>query len=338
MEDVLLDPRSAKPLSTLNDGNLFPLQTSQESVITSDACANTRRVILIEDDPMYRSQLEEVINDAPEEDMKCVSSFSENSRDLLSCINETQADIVIVDLILEVARDRDSVVDDDRKSGIKAIERIREELGNKVKILGYTNYPEYCKRALKAGADQVFVKSFTNSELREAIRAICAGTNKPDQVGLWIGLITGVELYPEAQQIRVRGDRGETPRIHLPPAHFGVVYYLSRERLAGAEYWLRTAENTTHYEVRQQRLWSKISQKLGGRFNFDNANLSTWCAKINNQIIQYIHPHVAKPDCYLIANPGQGRGAEGKVYCYTLNLGIKPSEVTIHNDPLSVEL
>ena len=118
-------------------------------------------VILVEDHPMFREQLAQLINKEP--GMK-VSGEADNVHDALRLIEHKNPDIAIVDLTLKGA------------SGLELLKDLKAK-DSHVPVLVLSMHDEalYAERVLKAGARGYITKNEVSKEVMTAIYAVLRG-------------------------------------------------------------------------------------------------------------------------------------------------------------------
>jgi DNA-binding NarL/FixJ family response regulator len=121
----------------------------------------TLKVLLVEDHPMFREHLTELINRDLE---MTVCGEADNVEDAIRVIEEVHPDISIVDITLRGS------------SGLELIKEIKAK-GHQTEVLVLSMHDEdlYAERALRAGARGYITKNEASSEVIKAIRAVAAG-------------------------------------------------------------------------------------------------------------------------------------------------------------------
>src|SRR5207253_10872159 len=115
------------------------------------------RVVLVEDHPMFREQLAQLINKEPG---MTVCGEADNIHDAFQLIESKAPDIAIVDLILK------------GPSGLELIKNLKaREIDVPVLVLSMHDEALYAERVLKAGARGNIT---THDVSRDALNAICA--------------------------------------------------------------------------------------------------------------------------------------------------------------------
>jgi two-component system, NarL family, response regulator len=140
----------------------------------------TIRVILVDDHPVVREGLRAMIDSQP--DMRVIGEC-ENGKDAISSFHAMHPDVLLLDLKLP---DMD---------GIHVIEVIRE-MAPDARIIVLTTYAGdvQARRALRAGARGYLLKASLRRDLRDSIRAVCAG---------------GIQVQPEVATDLARHEAAE---------------------------------------------------------------------------------------------------------------------------------
>ncbi len=130
---------------------------------SNESSATSRRfkVILVEDHPMFREHLGQLIN----RDLgMAVCGEADNIVDAMKLIKATRPDIAIVDITLRGS------------SGLELLKDLKAE-GVEVNVLVLSMHDEelYAERALRAGARGYITKNEASSEVVSAIRQVMAG-------------------------------------------------------------------------------------------------------------------------------------------------------------------
>jgi len=123
--------------------------------------ANGCKVLLVEDHPMFREHLGQLIN----RDLgMSICGEVDNIRDAMRLILETKPDIAIVDITLHGS------------SGLELLKDIKAQgLDLNVLVLSMHDEELYAERALRAGAKGYITKNEASSEVVEAIRCVMNG-------------------------------------------------------------------------------------------------------------------------------------------------------------------
>ena len=119
------------------------------------------RVIVVDDHPLFRERLCQLIND--EQDME-ICGEAENALPALQIIRETSPNLAIVDITLKTS------------SGLELVKNIRAlSIGVPVLVLSMHDELLYAERALRAGAMGYITKSEEAAEVILAVRSVLAG-------------------------------------------------------------------------------------------------------------------------------------------------------------------
>lgn len=123
--------------------------------------ANSCKVLLVEDHPMFREHLGQLID----RDLgMSICGEADNIRDAMRLILETKPDIAIVDITLHGS------------SGLELLKDIKAQgLDINVLVLSMHDEELYAERALRAGAKGYITKNEASTEVIEAIRCVMKG-------------------------------------------------------------------------------------------------------------------------------------------------------------------
>ncbi len=123
--------------------------------------AGASKIVVVDDDPMFRERLVELINRAESLEVR---GQADNAVDALALVQGVDPDLLVLDLTLRGS------------SGLRLIKRIRV-LGLKVAILAVSAHDEAlcAQRVLHAGAGGYFMKIRGSDEILIAIRKVLAG-------------------------------------------------------------------------------------------------------------------------------------------------------------------
>ncbi|MCX6847331.1 MAG: response regulator transcription factor [Verrucomicrobia bacterium] len=123
--------------------------------------ANGYKVLLVEDHPMFREHLGQLID----RDLgMSICGEADNIRDAMRLVLETKPDIAIVDITLHGS------------SGLELLKDIKEQgLDINVLVLSMHDEDLYAERALRAGAKGYITKNEASAEVIEAIRCVMKG-------------------------------------------------------------------------------------------------------------------------------------------------------------------
>src|SRR5215216_1971582 len=130
-------------------------------IMVTNAEPKQIKVVLVEDHPMFRERLSQLIN----KDLQMtVCGESDNNADGMRVIEETKPDIAIVDITLTGS------------SGLELIKDLKAQ-GNEVPVLVLSMHDEllYAERALRAGAKGYITKNQASSQVKLAIQTVLGG-------------------------------------------------------------------------------------------------------------------------------------------------------------------
>jgi DNA-binding NarL/FixJ family response regulator len=210
-----------------------------------------KRVIIVDDHPLFRDRLSQLINH--ELDME-VCGESETAEQAIQLIRRLTPDLVIVDITLKGS------------SGLELIKGIRAlSIGIPVLILSMHEESLYAERALRAGATGYITKNQAADEVLAAIRRVLTGeiylSEKMTSVFLRSLTTTGAKSMPrpvdrladrELEVLELIG-RGNTTRqiadkLQLGPATVDTYRARIKEKMN-----LRNATELQHFAIRWVR-------------------------------------------------------------------------------------
>jgi DNA-binding NarL/FixJ family response regulator len=129
--------------------------------MTSDTAKRKRTVLIVDDHPLVREWLTNLINQQPD---LVVCGECEGAPEAFAAIGAAQPDIAIVDISLK------------NSSGIELIKSLKESYpAVAVLVLSMHEESHYAGRALRAGARGYVMKRETTQKVIEAIRRILEG-------------------------------------------------------------------------------------------------------------------------------------------------------------------
>ena len=134
----------------------------KESSKPASKAAKPKRIVVVDDHPLFRKGLEQLINSS--DDAFNISGEAGDAAEGMSVIRQLKPDLVIVDLSLPGA------------NGIELIKNIRAEF-QKLPVLILSMHDEslYALRALRAGAQGYVMKQEALENVVNAIREVLAG-------------------------------------------------------------------------------------------------------------------------------------------------------------------
>jgi DNA-binding NarL/FixJ family response regulator len=228
------------------------------------------RVFIVDDDANMVNATEKIINDTPGAEMVFVGSHHANTSDLSKRVKDSDANVVIVDIVLERGASPDIIKEKNQPSewnGIGAVRALRDELGERIKIIVWTYWRfRFQHKATAAGADAYYFKNLSNNELRTAIREACSGISTRTSS---LPKIIGIELSPRSGAVRLKTDTAESAWVHLESSQLGFLYYLALERLErkpNEPGWLQRASRSGHggrFKIQKYDVWIKVNEASG---------------------------------------------------------------------------
>ena len=163
--------------------------------MTEEIQANKARVVLVEDHPMFRERLAQLID--KDLAMK-VCGEAANIQDGLRIIESTKPDIVIVDITLRGS------------SGLELIKNLKAmEISVPVLVLSMHDEALYAQRALRAGARGYITNDEDSAQVMRAIRKVLAGEIhlSPEMTERVLQKYSRAENQSESSQIALLTDR-----------------------------------------------------------------------------------------------------------------------------------
>lgn len=137
------------------------MRTSMTKTMTADAGTPRKRIFLVDDHPLVREWLTNLIHQQPD---LAVCGEAESAQQALPAINALQPDVAIVDLSL-----KDS-------SGLELIKDLRRTCPRvSVLVLSMHEETHYAERALRAGALGYVMKRESTAKVIAAIRQVLRG-------------------------------------------------------------------------------------------------------------------------------------------------------------------
>jgi DNA-binding NarL/FixJ family response regulator len=211
------------------------------------------QVLLVEDHPMFREQLVQLIDKQP--DMQ-VCGEADNTRDALQLVESKHADVVIVDLTLKGS------------NGLELIKDLKaREISVPVLVLSMHDELLYAERVIRAGARGYITKHEASNEVMLAIRKVLNGqiylgghmasrvlegfSSHPKQVS-GMSLLTDREL----EVFELIG-RGRTTREISGSLHLGMSTIDTYRARIKAKLNLENASQLAHEAIR----WVSAGQK-----------------------------------------------------------------------------
>ena len=119
------------------------------------------QVLLVEDHPMFREQLAQLIGKEPD---MCVCGEADNTQEALCLLQSNPVDIMIVDLTLK------------GPSGLELLKDLKaRDIRVPVLVLSMHDELLYAERVLRVGARGYITKHETSNEVMDAIRKVLSG-------------------------------------------------------------------------------------------------------------------------------------------------------------------
>jgi len=123
--------------------------------------ARKNRIVVVDDHPVVREGLEQLIN---REDDLVVCATAGNAKNALKAVEERQVDLVIVDMLLK------------NTTGVKVAIKLRSQYpGLHILILSMSDAPHHVKSAFQAGARGYITKDEVSEKVIVAIRRVLGG-------------------------------------------------------------------------------------------------------------------------------------------------------------------
>jgi DNA-binding NarL/FixJ family response regulator len=128
---------------------------------TAKEASRKFQVLLVEDHPMFREQLAQLIGKEPD---MCVCGEADNTQEALHLLQSNSVDVMIVDLTLK------------GPSGLELLKDLKAR-DIKVPVLVLSMHDEllYAERVLRVGARGYITKHETSNEVMGAIRKVLSG-------------------------------------------------------------------------------------------------------------------------------------------------------------------
>lgn len=201
----------------------------------SESRAKRHRVFLVDDHPLVREWLANLIDRQPD---LCVCGQAESAGPALEAITRQQPDVVVVDLSLQ------------GQSGLELIKQLQTSLRSpRVLVLSMHDEAFYAERALRAGALGYVMKRAATGKVIEAIRQVLLGR-------LYVSEALAAQMA--VKFIGARGQPGESPITQLSDREMEVFTLLGQ----GHE-TKRIAEELNLSQKTVQVYCGRIKEKLG---------------------------------------------------------------------------
>lgn len=173
----------------------FEKQTDTHLMPNETKSTTRCKVLLVEDHPMFRDHLAQLIN----RDLgMSVCGETDNIRDALRLVQESQPDIAIVDITLKGS------------SGLELLKDIKAQ-GLPVNVLVLSMHDEelYAERSLRAGAKGYITKNEASTEVLKAIRCVMQGEvyASKQMTAKLLDRLTQRRAQPELEGLETLADR-----------------------------------------------------------------------------------------------------------------------------------
>jgi DNA-binding NarL/FixJ family response regulator len=221
-----------------------------KSFPTMRSTAGTKKVFLVDDQPIVIEGLQDLISD--QTDLCCVGVRTLITSDLADAVRDSSADVVLIDAEFGSWFRRSY-----EASGITAIRNIRRKLGSQIGIVAYTSHERYAETCIDAGADRFLVKGEAGHNESDIECLLNAIRNCKDH-----GVLTSLEIGKGSEVLLHARQHGMEVRAQLQvqnPSALSLLTYLAHERASGQENWLSRIEKRDIYVFRNIALWSEIA-------------------------------------------------------------------------------
>ena len=213
-------------------------------------------VVLVEDHPMFREQLKQLINKEP--DMR-VCGETDDCSDALALLESAPADIVIVDLTLKSS------------NGLELLKDLKaRKIDVPVLVLSMHDELLYAERVLRAGARGYITKHNTSAEVMAAIRKVLSGeiylgpemaSRVIETLSVRPNSVNGVfSLTDRELEIFELIGRGRTTREISGYLHIGISTVDTYRARIKTKLNLENASQLCHEAIR----WVSAGQKVSG--------------------------------------------------------------------------
>jgi DNA-binding NarL/FixJ family response regulator len=118
------------------------------------------RIVIVDDHALFRAGLVSLLTTIPEFD---IVGEAGNGREALSLVEETQPDVVLLDVNMPVM------------GGVEMVEALHEKQKPRILMLTISKHDEDLFGAIAAGADGYLLKDAEPDELRRAINLVAGG-------------------------------------------------------------------------------------------------------------------------------------------------------------------
>lgn len=209
--------------------------TTSTLISTAAATKTKRRVLLVDDHPLFRRGLASLVDEQP--DMKVCGQVS-SAPQCLEFLRGNEADAAVLDVSLPGA------------NGLELLKYVRAEHAKlPVLVLSAHDEQTYALRCLRAGASGYLMKTETAENFASALRKVLDG-------GVYVSSAFGEQLI--YQVARSEGDGGASPLEALTDRELEILQHVGQGRSS------REIGETLHLSVKtveSHRL--HIKEKLG---------------------------------------------------------------------------
>lgn len=212
--------------------------------------ANKKRILIVDDHPMMRQGLAQLINNEPD---LCVAWEADNAGQALDVISTQSPDLVLADISLP------------DKNGLELIKNIRAiSPALLILVVSMHNEALYAERVLRAGGRGYIMKQVGGKKLMEAIRVVLSGQ-------IYVSGEMSAKIL-EAFSGRASG-AGDSPIARLSDREFEVF------QLIGAGKGTRDIANQLHLSVKTVEVHrANIKEKLSLKTASDLVHYAVcWC-------------------------------------------------------------
>ncbi len=281
-------------------------------------------IYIVDDKELARGGWNECFRGNPRTDRKlvCAGWSESNTADLPDLIRESGADLVLVDLVLAegFGPHLKELIEQPPTSGVHAISAIGRALGWSVKIVAYSNSPQFAPDAMHAGADWFWKTGGTFEEVRQKIYDLIE--KPPDR-----NCIKGLQLFPKERppHVVVTGTKKSTHKFAMEPLLFAFLHYLAEERRQGRSGFVRSTGIA--YAPVDESLWLRMFKQVEAARGLDPSGAflapPVWSTRISTQVGPFFDPEAP----HLISPPRPRGGTES----YTLHPRISKDQIVIHD-------
>jgi len=207
--------------------------------MTKQPKAAKATVVLVEDHPMFRERLAELINKEPDLE---VCGEADNIRDGFDLITQRGAQVAIIDISLQGA------------SGLELLKNLKAaSVTIPVLILSMHDESLYAERALRAGARGYITKNEASAKVMTALRQVLAGE-------IYVGTKTATKILGNLSQASQGGSGVE----RLTDRELEVFEKIGRGRTT-REISIQLGVGTATVETHRSRIKEKLQLENGAQ-------------------------------------------------------------------------